>query len=170
VADLQRRAALGEEHVWLLEKWFYVPMLNLATMPGFQDKREWIAARLQISLAEAAAGLARLVEAGFLTRGPEGVSRGELEVRFPTSRSHERLRLFQRRMIQRADSQLTNAPTEEEFAARLLSSLCFAGDPSRLPEAKLVIEEALYKAAEILAGGDCTEVFQLNLQLFRLTK
>lgn len=73
-------------------------------------------------------------------------------------------------MIQKAAAGLENVPSEAEFAERLVSGISFAGDPKLLPEAKVVIEEALYKAAAILADGDCTEVFQLNLQLFKVSR
>jgi hypothetical protein len=73
-------------------------------------------------------------------------------------------------MITRAADLLVRPPTEDEFAERLLSGLSLAGDPRQLASAKLIIEEALYRAAETLADGECSEVFQINLQLFKVTK
>jgi hypothetical protein len=73
-------------------------------------------------------------------------------------------------MIQKASLLMQLTPSEQDFSERLISGVAFAGNPSKLPEAKVIIEEAMYKAAELLASGNCTEIFQLNLQLFKLSK
>lgn len=163
--------SLSEPDYWLLEKWYHVPLLNLATVKDFVPEKNWIAGRLGISPREAESSLDRLLRDGYLLRDEDGtISRSQLQVRFPTTRSHERLRAFHRNMIARAADLLVRPPTEEEFAERLLSGLSLAGDPRQLASAKLIIEEALYRAAETLASGECTEIFQINLQLFKVTK
>jgi hypothetical protein len=53
----------------------------------------------------------------------------------------------------------------------LISSVCFAGSTEKLKEARLILEEAMYKAANLMADEPvCDEVYQLNVQIFPLTR
>lgn len=169
--SLPEFTALGPSDFWLLDRWYYLPLLNLATTSNFSNEPASVAKRLGLSVVTAERAMTRLVEAGYLVKTAEGkLVRAELKFRFPTQRSHESVRKYHQAMIAQAQPLLTRAPTDEEFATRLLSGITLAGDPKLVPQAKVVIEEALYRAAEILAAGDCTEVFQLNLQLFPLSR
>ena len=48
--------------------------------------------------------------------------------------------------------------------------MTFACNPEKLDEAKMRIEEAMFRIVRELTKGDCTEVYQYNLQLFPLTR
>lgn len=162
---------LGTSEYWLLEDWYHIPIHNLATTLNFTDSAEWIARRLGVPEAQVKDSLKRQIREGYLARDAEGMlSKTSLRLRFPTERSHALIRRFHRSMIKKALDALEKPPTEEEFRQRLISGISFAGDPSRLEDAKVIIEEAMYRASELLANGDCTEVFQLNLQLFKVTR
>lgn len=155
--------------LWLLEEWFYLPILNLVTTEGF--KPEDLASRLGISEARAESAVRRFVECGYLERMGDGsLRRTELRFRFPTQRSIKQVREFHKKMIEKTLLLLNGPSGDQEFSERLISGINFAGDPRLLPDAKIIIEEALYRAAEVLAGGNCTEIFQINLQLFKLTR
>ena len=161
---------LGKTEFWMLEDWYHLPLLNLITTEGFNSSAEWIAGRLGISSVKALQSLSRMVKEGYVVIGEDGaVTRTRLKVRFPTARSHAAIREFHQGMIRKADKILAQPSNDKEFAERLISGVTFAGDPSQIPAAKLILEEAMYRAAEVLAGGTCTEVFQLNLQMFKLT-
>jgi uncharacterized protein (TIGR02147 family) len=156
---------------WLLDQWYHLPLLNLATTKGFDPAPEKVAARLGISVAEARDSLMRLIQSGHLQwEDSGGIRRSKLKLRFPTQRSHPSVRAFHRSMIRRAHEAMQQEPSQEEFQERLISGVNLAGDPARLTEAKLILEEAVYRAAELLAGGECSEVFQVNLQLFKLSR
>lgn len=162
----------GQNDFWLLEEPHLLPLLNLVTTQGFRNEPAWIAARLGITRAQARDSVTRLQASGHLRRRENGgLERTHLKLRFPTQRSHPSVRRYHQAMIRKAGALLLSTPTDKEFSERLISGVAFAGDPARLAEARLVLEEAVYKAAELLAGGEnCTEVFQLNLQLFKLTR
>lgn len=154
---------------WLLEEWYHLPLLNLITTENFSVAQ--MAKRLGITARRAELSLDRLTREGLIKRGPQGEwLRTNLKTRFAAQRSHPSIRAYHRSMIDKASQLLSRAPTESEYAERLISGVTFAGDPAKISEAKLVIEKAMYQAAEILASGPCTEVFQINLQLFKLTK
>jgi uncharacterized protein (TIGR02147 family) len=166
----QEYASLGMADFWLLDDWYHLPLLNLATTEDFESDPAWIAMRLGISPRQAERSLRRSLESGYLKQEKGKILRTELKLRFPTQRTHEKIRAIHHVLGKKGLEALQKPPSEKEFAERLNAGIAFAGDPDLLPQAKVVIEEALYKAAEILAGGRCTEVFQINLQLFKLTK
>ena len=146
--------SIGKTAFWLLEEWHHLAIHNLATTQNFQNSHEWIAKRLGLSLSKVDQSIARLLTDGYLEKSADGIyQKSQLKLRIPTDRSHEAVRKFHQIMMRRAIAVLDPLPTEIEFQERLISSLSVAGDPKRITEAKLMIEEALYKAAEHLAGG-----------------
>jgi hypothetical protein len=55
------------------------------------------------------------------------------------------------------------------YVSGLITGLTFAGNPANFERAQRHLHQALYESAEILTAGPCTEVYQLNAQLFLLT-
>jgi uncharacterized protein (TIGR02147 family) len=170
-APAQDYGLLDWSDLWFLENWFTIPLLNLVTTEDFDDSPAWIAARLGISAAQATETLERLQSSGHLERDHLGkLQRSQLKLRLPMQRSHPMVRAFHQRMGEKALRLLQSQPSEADFAQRLISGISFTGDPAKVPEAKLMIEEALYRAAELLANGPAREVFHINLQFFKVTK
>jgi uncharacterized protein (TIGR02147 family) len=157
---------------WILSEWFYIPILNLLTVTEFAATPGEIAGRLGISQAQAARALLRLEGAGLLAKNSEGrVVRTEEKIRFPTDRSLPEIRRYHLNLLQKAREELARPGTEAAFPSRLISSVSFVGPKSKFPEAKLIIEEAMYRVANLMADEPVTdEVFHLGLQFFPLTK
>ena len=162
--------ALGKVDLWLLQEWYHIPLLNLVTVDDFVDSAKWMAKRLGISIKQVNESIKRSEKYGYLQKNQSDVlERSELNLRIPTQRSHSQIRDFHADMIQKAHSEIKKIPNEKEFSKRLISGVSFAGDPSKVRDAKIILEQAAAKAAELMTGGQCTEVFQLNLQLFSVT-
>lgn len=161
---------LGESQYWLLEEWFHIPVLNALTLeprPGIQE----IAERLRIPEAKVRECVRRSLDTGFLRVSDGRLERSDLQIRFPTHRSHPRVRGYHSAMIRRAHSEISGASAHENFDGRLISSVCFTGSKEKLQAARSILEEALYRAANLMAQEpNCDEVYQLNVQLFPLTK
>ena len=167
---VQEYEALGRSDLWLLENWYILPIYNLAATEGFTPSADWVAGRLGISTEQAQKALQRLIEAGYLVEKEDGSMKpSKMRLRFPTQRSHPTVRNFHSAMIRKSEKQLMQAKDESAFRRRLISGITLAADPNKMEEAKRVLEEAAYRAAEILTDGECTEVIQLNLQMFPLT-
>lgn len=167
-AIAQNFESFGRSDFWLLEKWYYLPILNLVTLPSFLVSPEGIAQRLTLPLRVSERALHELIEGGYLIEKGDGhYERSSMKFRFPTERSHASVRQYHRAMIEKSAVELEHATGFEE---RAISGITLAGNPAKLAEAKTLIEEALYKAAELLVEGEATEVFQINLQLFKLSK
>ena len=161
----------GDSDRWLLEEWHHIAIMNLVTTRDFIDSPEWIGRRLGVHPLKARRSLDRLVETGLLRRDARGrLARTTLKARFPTQRSHVAVRRYHAAMIHRAAQALEKQPTDDEFARRLITGVTLAANPAKIEEAKRIVERAVLQAAELLSTGPCTEVFQINLQVFPLTR
>ncbi|MGZ3713724.1 MAG: DUF4423 domain-containing protein, partial [Bdellovibrionota bacterium] len=131
-----------------------------------------IADRLGISPAQAEQAVLRLQESGFLRKGEgDRLERTDQKIRFPTDRSFREVRDYQLAMLSKAQEELRTHMGEKHFQQRLISSVCLAGSTKKLNEARLILEEAMYRAANLMADEPMAdEVYQINFQLFPLTR
>lgn len=163
--------SLGAKSFWLIEEWYHLPLLNLITVENVSFDARELAKRLGVAVERVQASIERMIRDGLIKRDHKNnLIRTEMKIRFPTQRSDSRIRAYHKKMIEKALKHLDKIPTEADFNERLISGVAFAADPKKIPQAKVLLEEAMYKAAELLTDGECSEVFQLNLQLFPLTK
>ena len=163
---------LGKEHFWILEEWYYIPILNLFTLTTFPKTTEGIAERLGLKSDKAAEAVDRLRRHGFLKASAKGeIERTDLLVRFPTDRSYPSIRRYHQAMLQKARLELTREGAAETFEGRLISAICFAGSSEKIREARLILEEAMYRVSNLMTSEPVSdEIYQLNVQLFPLTK
>lgn len=163
---------LGRKDFWLLEEWYYIPILNIFTLTRGDHSPNEISKRIGVSVQQINETIHNLIQSGFLKQSSDGqLVRTDLQVRFPTDRSHRQIRRYHGAMIKKAREVITKEDAEQSFESRLVSAVCFAGSSEKLKEARLIIEEAMYRAANLMAGEPCSDqVYQLNVQVFPLTK
>lgn len=154
----------------VLEPWYRIAVLDLVTCDNFNPSSEWIAERLGITTAQATEALRDLLAAGLLREKNGKISKTSRKLRFPTVRSNPTIRRYHQAMIDKAVKHMLNETDDHAFDHRLISSLSFAADPKNLKKARAILNDALYEVAEVLRQGDCTEIYQLNAQLFPLTR
>lgn len=143
--EVAQYSALGKSDFWLLEKWFYLPLLNLISCSTFKSEIKWIATRLGVSEVTASEAINNLQRAGFLKISPNGeIQRTNLRMRFPTDRSHPQIRQFHRNMIEKALKHLADPRVETSFDQRLIAGVSFAADSQKIAEARLILERAMY--------------------------
>lgn len=161
---------MGSSDYFLLEKWFYIPLLNLATLADFSADVKYIRKKLGISEMDARHAVRELLLRGYLEKDVRGViRRSRMKIRFSTDKSQKEIRNFHRMMIEKAVEALEN-PSQAAFENRLINGLSFAGHPKKLKEAQAIINDAIYKAAELLMEDEPTSaVYQINLQFFEIT-
>lgn len=161
----------GGEDLWLLEEWYYLPILNLFAVEGFAKTPEELKKRMGITAAQASRALHRMQESGLVRECAGAWERTETAARFPTSKSLAVVRKFHHEMLGKAREELSRPESPEVFAGRLISGISFSGSSEKVKEASLIIEEALYRAANLMADAPkADKVYQLNVQLFPITK
>lgn len=159
-----------EKDFSILEKWYHVALLDLVASPQFQTDPQWISQILGITQTAAENSFKTLVRLKYLKEERGQWIKTQKKIRLPTTKSHEAVRNFHKQMIEKALEELEFNISEEAFGRRLISGITITADPMKVDQAKQILAEALHEAAEVLMDGDCTEVYQLNLQVFPLTK
>jgi uncharacterized protein (TIGR02147 family) len=164
-SPIENYGNLGREDFWLLREWYLIPILNLLTLSQGPNNSKGLAQILGLSQAVVDDSIERLLATGFLEKtATGGVKRTNLQMRFPTDRSHLDVRNYHRSMIKKSLDVLSG---EAQFDRRLIAGLNFAGSSAKVSEARLILEEALYRVANMMAGEPATdELYQLNVQLF----
>jgi len=153
-----------------LSPWYRLALADLVTCIDFNPDPLWIAGRLGITPAQAEGAMQALRTEGIIKERNGKFLKVASRIRFPTVRSHPAIREYHKSMIEKALRILLGETSDEAFQARLISSVGFAANPKNLPKARRRLQEALYEVAEILAQGECTQVYQLNAQMFPLTR
>jgi len=161
ILELDRFRALSE--------WHHIAILDLTLIEGFEADPAWIAEELGISVDQVNSAKVRLQRLGLLeVRGSRWI-KTSAKLAIPTTYSDRAMREFQGQMIQKAHEAL-QSPDPEDFAARDISGVSMAINPARITEAKVKIQRFRRELLEFMSTGPCTELYRMNVQLFRLNK
>lgn len=167
---LSEFALMDKEAEWLLGKWYRLSLLDLVTAKVFKEDSVWVAKKLSIPVSEATITMRDLEKFGFLQRNEQGRLKKTHELlRFPTKFSTSAVRDFHAAQIKRALRELLTKTDQRSFEKRLITSVGVASNPANIDKAKAILHEALYAAATVLAEGEASEIYQINLQLFPQT-
>ena len=153
----------------VLGEWYNLVVLDLATCSNFNPDPKSIARRLGITVQQAADSLVGLVRLGLLQEKDGVYKKAEKDIFFPATQSKELTENFHRQMIKKAYEALAKR-SEEDALRRLIAGFTIAANPTHLEKLKKLIYDFASEAGEQLSAGECTEVYQLNIQLFPLTE
>ncbi len=153
----------------VLSEWYHLAILDLTLLDGFEPSERWVADRLGLTLEEVRGAVARLKRLGLLsiTRG-RWIKRHKT-IAVPTAQSHQAVRRFHQQMIEKALEALSSG-TQEDFERRDITGTTMAINPARLAEGKKRIQRFRRSLLKYLTRGECTELYQMNVQIFPLTK
>ena len=173
----QQKTAVRKEHFFFLEidqfklfsEWHHFAILDLTTIKGFQPNTAWIARRLGISKNEVSTAVKRLERLRLLRRNGKKWEKTHEHLAIPTSKSHQAMRQLHSSLIKKALDALSS-DKKIDYQARDISGAMFAVNSKRLPQAKKKIEKFRRQILSYLSKGECDELYQLNVQLFGLTK
>lgn len=154
----------------LLERWYMIAVMDLVTCDNFEEDPRWIAERLGIAPHEARTALEDLKANGLIEKRLDRWVKCADKIRLPTHQSLPLVRGFHNEMIKRAQRDLRERTDHASFSRRSITGLTIAANPANLERARHHLLQAIYECAEILTEGPCTEVYQLNSQLFPLTR
>lgn len=152
-------------------KEYYVILREMVALPDFQEDPRWIADRIQMPLtpAEVEHSINVLLRLGLIKRDQDGVLKHS-EVTVATAPEVESLEVcnFQRKMLNMAKDSLINT----SYKMRNLSSMTVPIPLGSIPELKHKIEDFQKEIASFINRGskDYSEVYQMNIQLFPVTK
>jgi uncharacterized protein (TIGR02147 family) len=157
--------SLDAELFAVISVWYHNAILALLTMKHSKHTISTIAQRLKLDKFETEAALQRLRNLGLVQfNGTEWTSSENLlELKSIPS---EAVKSFHSQMLTKAGDALR----QQSFEERDFTNLTVTVDPSQLELAKTKIREFTKEMAYLLEGTNSTEVYQLSVQLFRLTQ
>lgn len=153
----------------LFSEWHHFAILDLTTLKGFQPNTAWIAKRLGISKNEVSTAVKRLERLRLLRRNGKRWEKTHEHLAIPTSKSHQAMRQLHSNLINLALETLA-LDKKRDYERRDISGAMFAINSKRLPQAKKKIEKFRRQLLQYLSKGECDELYQLNVQLFSLTR
>ncbi len=166
---LDAREGLPSNVVSNLDRWYYLPILELSTCSNFLLESDWIARKLKITKNEAEEAIRVLTRLKLLQLKDHELKKINPKLRVSTAKSLPKIRAHHTSMIKKALEALSHEPKQDDFDRRLITGITLAVNTINLKKGKIRLEELLYEISDILSEGDCTEVYQLNVQLIPLT-
>jgi uncharacterized protein (TIGR02147 family) len=150
--------------------WYHAAILELTRCADFHGSPEWIAGRLRITVSEAAQACERLLRLGLLARGADGrLAKTDNFLSIPSGTPSRALRSYHAQFLEKAKAALDAQNVDE----RDITNLVVAVDPQQLPALKEEIKQFRRRIGQLLdgpLGKDPKEVYQLGIQLFRLSE
>ena len=151
----------------LISNWYHFPLLELIKTKDFNPDQDWIAKRLNIPVPVVAQALERLEKLHLIRRTKRQIllTQGEM---YKTSDDIQN-RAIKKHHAQMLEKAIT-ALEEQEVKEREYQSLNLNFNKKDLVEAKNEIRKFVKKFNKKFAKTQGEDVYQLNIQLFSLTK
>lgn len=151
----------------VMSDWYHTVILELIGIPGIDHKPSSIALQLGINQAEVKIALDRLERLELITKKGKTYHRSSgFHTNYSediTSSAHKK---FQSQLIEKALEAIYNCKAEDKD----ITSITMAIDKNNLPLARKKIKAFRREMAELLENGKQTQVYNLGIQLFPLSK
>lgn len=178
-AELVRKTRTVKEdvEVTLMEdsdvfnSWLNLAIAEFTGCEAFTEDVARLAKLFSVTPQEARQSLHFLMKTGFVVRDESGRLRKRYQkVRFPVSnRSRQQMRSFHKQMMLKAIHHMQTQTDQESYSKRLINGYTVAVNPDQVEAAKVMLQQALIDIGLALTSGNCSEVYQLQVQLFPLT-
>lgn len=159
-------ARLELDSFQVISDWHHYALRELVETRGFRAEPVWIAARLGIRSEEASDALERLIRLGMIRREGGKWRKADALVFTPSGTPSSALRHHHSQMIQKAREALESQPVSE----RDITGITIPTDPARVDAVREEIKRFRRRMTKLLESSRPSEVYQLNIQLFRLTE
>jgi uncharacterized protein (TIGR02147 family) len=163
---------LFHDKIEYLTKWFYVVLRELVTMKGFRNSRHEIARRIGhgISPRQVDEALGKLLKLGFLKEDSKGnLKQTDAVLTTGPESSEAASYIYHEQMIKLALEALKTQCSSE----RNVSAVTFACRKEDIPEISQILSDCRSQLLSFLDSRGTIkdeDVYQLNLQLFRITE
>jgi uncharacterized protein (TIGR02147 family) len=153
-----------------IAKWHHLAILNLTYVKDFDPAPRKIAKQLNITPIEAQDAVERLLTLGLLEKTTAGkLVPTQTRLFVKTTMPDPATFLYENEMLEKAKMALADR-SETAFQKRMINGATFPCAPKHLPEIKKRIKKFHEEILELIRPGPFEEVYQLNCQLFPLTK
>jgi uncharacterized protein (TIGR02147 family) len=157
---------LEKATISVVSEWEYAAVFSLCRVSDFKADEKWIAKRLGLDVARAKVVWKNLLALELIHVGADGRVQITLEkLRVSSPVPSKVLRQAHLQELQIAQEKLENTP----MGQRNFSSLTFAMNAKKMPEAANLIRKFLQQMESTFERGAVDQVFQLGIQLYPLS-
>lgn len=166
VSNIDQIKRLEEDQFQAISDWYHFALRELVATRDFRPDVSWIASRLGITEAESTDALARLIRLKLIKLKSGRWRKTNAWVGVPSGRGSAALRRHHSQMIQKACEAIEGQSVEE----RDITGMTFTTNPEKIELVRKEIADFRRKIADLLNVSKPGEVYQINVQLFRLTQ
>ncbi len=163
---LDQRFMLDESYYKIIAEWEHFAFLDLFDLSDFSPTVEGIMAKFDVTMNRTQVVLNNLLTCGLLEERNGKLTKVHADIRTTEDVSNKALRDSHIETMKMGIQKLE----EIEVELRDFSSTTVGVDLEKLPEAKTIIREFRQKMSALLRDGRKTEVYQLAIQFYPLTK
>lgn len=159
---------INRDTLSVIADWHHFVILSLMTTKDYVEDLFWISKRLSLSVLEVKAALLRLERLQLIEKQENQPFFKPTNRRLRTSDGviSSVLRISHRQSLQQA----IDAPDEVPIELRDIASSTVATSPSKTKRVKEMIKQFGGELCSFLEEGEKTEVFNVNFQLFPISK
>jgi len=151
----------------VIADWYHYAILEMTFLDQFDGKPSTIAKRLGIPAPEAREALGRLLRLGLIEKCPTGrYVKTQAFIATPSDQPNPAIKLHHAQLIEKARLALI----EQDISERDITGVTLSFDPKHLPWVKAELRKFRRKLTQRIPEGARSEIYQLNLQFFRLSK
>lgn len=149
-----------------IAEWYYLAILELTALKSCQNDPRWIAQQLGITVTEAQLATEKLLSLGILKAVGKRLVKEHKVLKTFTDIPSSSMRTIYQQLLKKAEQSLETQSLEE----REFTSLTVAINTKNIKEAKRRIRAFRDEMEKLLESGEQTQVYNLGIQLFRLSK
>jgi uncharacterized protein (TIGR02147 family) len=166
ISDNDDRFMLDESYFAVIAEWEHDAILTLMDCSDFIFSKEEISERLSISSIRTEVVINNLLQCGLLIQNESGFSKAYPSIRTTEDIASTALKLSHKETMDIGKDKLEDV----DVMMRDFSSMMIAVDTEKMTEAKTIIREFRQKMSALLRDGHKTDVYQLAIQFYPLTK
>lgn len=157
---------LRDDEFSVICDWYHFAILALMGLKSFQSEPQWIADRLNIPVEVTQTALDRLLRLGLIEYRNKKLVATKAQLETTHNIPSESVRRSHRQSLQQVIDGMDAVPVH----LRDVTSITVAINRKKINEAKGHIRKFRRKMAELMSQGPKTDVYNLNIQLFPVSK
>ena len=164
------RKTVMKAYTGVLSHWSHLAILESLSTDSANRGVQGIADLLSLPSQRIEKSLELLAQNGLIISSKNFWKKNDHHIYFSSGRSRAEIRNFHSIMIEKAKIEMETKIQDIDFQRRLINGYTLAFNPENLEKVKAKLQELMSEVSLEGSEGICTEVYQLNLQFFPLSK
>jgi uncharacterized protein (TIGR02147 family) len=160
----------SQKSLALLKQWYYLPILEFTNTTTYDGTPLSISRALRLPLPVVDNAVQTLLDQGLLVRKNGVYTKAKRKLRWGSGKLASEVRNFHDQMMEKAQLELRESISVEDFEGRLITGITFTASPEEIAQAKKKLAEFIHELANQLTQSKGSAVYHLSAQLFPLTK